>query len=376
MAVKVPFLSLKAQHEQVKKEILQAMEAVLDSEWYILGESVRQFEQEYAAFNRVKHAIGVANGFDALQLSLKVLGIGPGDEVLVPSHTFIATWLAVSAVGATPVPVEPHPGTYNLDPVNLEAAISPATKAIIPVHLYGQACEMAAILAFARRHGLYVVEDNAQAQGATYQGQLTGSFGHINATSFYPAKNLGALGDAGAITTNDEKLAAQVASMRNYGSAKKYYNEVIGQNSRLDEMQAAILRVKLPRLMAWTQERVSAAHCYLENLQGVGDLVLPQLAPGASHVYHLFVVRTRQRQALQAFLARQGIETLLHYPVPPHLQKAYLPLGFRPGSYPIAEELAQTCLSLPLYPGLTQAQIFMVCGAIKQFFGAVPSGSA
>lgn len=366
--MKVPFYSFEFQNALIKKDVLSAVEKVFDSEWYILGESVKSFEQEYAAFNQVRHCVGVGNGLDALQIALKALGIRKGDEVIVPANTFIATWLAVSALGAVPVPVEPDPSTYNLDPERAQAAITARTKAILPVHLYGQACEMEAIMAIAKKHGLYVVEDNAQAQGAAYKGKMTGSFGQINATSFYPAKNLGALGDAGAITTDDEKLAEKVRLIRNYGSARKYYNEIIGQNSRLDELQAAILRVKLPKLTGWTQKRIAAAHCYLESLKGTGDIQLPEQAPGATHVYHVFVIRTRHRDALQAFLADRGIETLLHYPVPPHLQKAYRHLGFRKGAFPIAEEMAKTCLSLPLYPGLKEEQILYVCDGIKRFF--------
>lgn len=366
--MQVPFYSFKFQNALIKKEILTAVEKVVDSEWYILGESVKNFEQEYAAFNQVKHCIGVGNGLDALQIALKALGIQKGDEVIVPANTFIATWLAVSALGAVPVPVDPHPATYNLDAGSLESAVTARTKAVIPVHLYGQACEMESIMAAAKKHRLYVVEDNAQAQGAAYQGKMTGSFGQINATSFYPVKNLGALGDAGAITTDDEQLAAKVRMIGNYGSVRKYYNEVIGQNSRLDELQAAILSVKLPKLMGWTRERVAAAQCYLENLQGLGDLQLPETAPGATHVYHLFVIRSRHRDALQSFLAGRGIETLIHYPVPPHLQKAYRALGFSKGAFPIAEQMAQSCLSLPLYPGLKEEQIMYVCEAIKRFF--------
>jgi dTDP-4-amino-4,6-dideoxygalactose transaminase len=366
--MRVPFFSTEPQHVLLKKDILTAIEKVYDSNWYVLGESVKSFEREYAAFNQVKHCVGVANGLDALQIALKALGIKKGDEVIVPANTFIASWLAITSLGAIPRPVEPDPRTYNLDPGRIENHLANRTKAIMPVNLYGLACEMDAIMAIAQKHNLYVIEDNAQAQGAAYKGKMTGSFGHINATSFYPTKNLGALGDAGAITTDDEKLAAQARTIGNYGSSKKYYHDVSGQNSRLDELQAAILRVKLPKLMDWTRQRITAANGYLENLQNTGDIILPESAPGATHVFHLFVIRTAQRDALQAFLAKQGIETLIHYPVPPHLQKAYRHLRNNKNYFPITQEIANTCLSLPMYPGLKEEQVLYVCETIKRFF--------
>jgi len=364
----IPFLSFGPQNQQVRAQVLAAMTQVFDSEWYVLGESVKRFEAEYAAFNQTAACVGVANGLDALHLSLRALGIQAGDEVLVPSNTYIATWLAVSLVGATPVPVEPNLGTYNLDPAHLEAAITPRTRAIMPVHLYGQACEMPSIMAIAEAHGLHVVEDNAQAQGASFGGQLTGSFGAINATSFYPGKNLGALGDAGAITTNDESLAQQIRILRNYGSQQKYYNEVLGYNSRLDELQAAILSAKLPMLTEWTQQRQVLAAQYQEALADLPDLTLPQTAPGATHVYHLYVVRTPNRDALQRYLAEREISTLIHYPVPPHLQVAYQNLGYKAGDFPVAEGIAATCLSLPLWPGMSTEQVEMVAENIRAFY--------
>lgn len=347
---------------------MAAVGRVYDSHYYVLGESVRQFEQEYAAFSGVAHCVGVANGLDALHLALVALGVGAGDEVLVPSNTYIATWLAVTFVGATPVPVEPDAATYNLDPARLEAAITGRTKAIMPVHLYGQACDMTGIMAVAARHGLAVVEDNAQAQGAAWQGQLTGSFGQLNATSFYPGKNLGALGDAGGLTCQDAALAERVRTLRNYGSQQKYYNERIGYNSRLDELQAAVLRVKLPHLPAWTAERQRLAAAYDARLAGIPELILPRTAPGASHVYHLYVVRTPRRDALQQHLTAAGIGTLIHYPVPPHRQQAYASLGYAEGAFPLAEELARTSLSLPLWPGMSAADLDAVCAAIRGFF--------
>lgn len=368
--MQIPFLSFESQNKAVKADVMQAVESVFDSQWYILGQAVKQFEAEYAEFNQTNYCIGVANGLDALHIALQTLEIQNGDEIIIPSNTYIATWLAASYVGAKPVPVEPNPATFNIDPAKIEAAITSKTKAIMPVHLYGQACEMDAIMAISKKHGLFVVEDNAQSQGATYNNKLTGSFGDINGTSFYPGKNLGALGDAGAITTNNETLAIKAQTLRNYGSQKKYYNEIIGQNSRLDELQAAILSVKLPKLMDWTGERIEAANHYNNYLTGVGDLILPTVAKGASHVYHLYVIRTEKRDALQAFLTQNGIGTLIHYPVPPHLQQAYKHLNYSEGDFPIAEELAATCLSLPMYPGLSEKEIEFVSATIRRFFNA------
>ena len=365
--MQVPFLSFEPQHAPLREAMQRAFARVYDSHWYVLGPEVGQFEQEYAAFSQVGHAVGVANGLDALVLALRALEIGPGDEVIVPSNTYIATWLAVTQVGATPVPVEPDPATSNLDPARLEAALTPRTRAIMPVHLYGQACRMSEIMAIATRHRLYVVEDNAQAQGAAFAGQLTGSYGHINATSFYPGKNLGALGDAGAITTNDAGLAEKVRVLRNYGSQQKYHNEVVGYNSRLDELQAALLRVKLPELPEWTRQRQQVAAWYEQHLTGIAGLRRPAVAAGATHVYHLYVVHTPRRDALQQHLAAQGIGTLIHYPVPPHRQQAYAGLGLPVGHFPIAEELAATCLSLPLWPGMTEAHVAAVAAAIRSF---------
>jgi dTDP-4-amino-4,6-dideoxygalactose transaminase len=363
----VPFLSFSPQHVPIRAEMLTAMAEVYDKQWYVLGEQVQAFEAEYSVFNQVEHTVGVANGLDALHLALEVLGVQPGDEVIVPSNTYIATWLAVSFLGGVPVPVEPNPHTYNLDPAHIEAAITPRTKGIMPVHLYGQACEMGPIMELATRYGLWVVEDNAQAQGAAWHGQPVGSFGQANGTSFYPGKNLGALGDAGAITTNDTGLAAKLRTLRNYGSQKKYYNEVIGHNSRLDELQAAVLRVKLRYLPDWTQQRQQVAQLYNSHLAGIGDLQLPVVADGATHVYHLYVVRTAYRDALQQHLTEQGIGTLIHYPVPPHLQQAYAHLGIKAGAFPIAEELADTCLSLPMWPGMGEADVLAVVEAVRCF---------
>ncbi|HYH16366.1 MAG TPA: DegT/DnrJ/EryC1/StrS family aminotransferase, partial [Flavisolibacter sp.] len=346
----------------------QAFQEVFDSKWYILGNKVQQFEQQYSLFNRVEHCVGVGNGLDALYLSLKALGVSEGDEVIVPSNTYIATLLAVSYLGAKPVLVEPKMDTYNINTELIESAITPRTRAIMPVHLYGQCCEMEAIMAMAEKYGLYVIEDNAQSQGASYNGKMAGSFGHANGTSFYPGKNLGALGDAGAITTDNAVLADKLKALRNYGSQKKYYNEVIGHNMRLDELQAAFLSVKLRYLEGWIKDRQEIAAWYDEALNGIEGLVLPVIANGATHVYHLYVVRSSRRDALQKFLTEQGIGTLIHYPVPPHLQQAYAHLGFKQGDYPIAEEVANTCLSLPMWPGMNKEDVNKVATAIHTFF--------
>jgi dTDP-4-amino-4,6-dideoxygalactose transaminase len=365
---RVPFHSLDELHERLRAEITRHFEAFYDSRSYILGQGVRRFEEEYARFSGARHCVGVANGFDAVYLALEALGIGDGDEVIVPSNTYVATWLAVSRTGAQVVPVEPDLRTFNLDPALIEEAVTPRTRAVLPVHMFGQACDMGAIAEVAERHGLFVVEDNAQAQGAECRGRRTGGFGRINATSFYPTKILGALGDAGAVTTNEKALDDHVRTMRNYGSGEKNIHEVIGVNSRMDEIQAGILTIKLAYLDGWTEERRRTAEWYREDLEGKEGLILPVIAPGVSHVYHLYVVRCRHRDELQKYLADHGIATMVHYPVPPHLQSAYQGLGFGKGSFPIAEELAETSLSLPIFVGITREQVRMVTERIREFF--------
>jgi dTDP-4-amino-4,6-dideoxygalactose transaminase len=365
--IKIPFLSFEEVNKKIKSDILSAFEDFFDKGWYVLGESVKQFEKEYAKFNQTSYCVGVSNGLDALHIALKTLGIGEGDEVIVPSNTYIASALAVSYVGATPVFVEPDIHTYNIDPAMIEGAINSRTKVIMPVHLYGQACEMDAIIKIAKKYKLFIVEDNAQSQGASYNNKLTGSFGHINGTSFYPGKNLGALGDAGALTTADAELARKATVLRNYGSEKKYYNEVIGYNMRLDECQASFLSVKLRHLNEWTSQRQEIASWYDKALEGLKDLILPKISQGATHVYHLYVIRTKARYELQRYLADNGIGTLIHYPIPPHLQEAYKNLGFRKGDFPIAEEIADTCLSMPLWPGMLKEDVHFVTDAIKKF---------
>lgn len=364
----IPFLSFDAVNRQIKSEITHAFETVFDDAWYIMGRHLTAFEKEYAAFSNVQHAIGISNGLDALHIALKSVGVGEGDEVVIPSHTYIATALAVSYACAKPVFVEPDLLTYNIDVTKIEAAISSKTKAIMPVHLYGQACNMEAIERIATQYQLYIIEDNAQAHGATWNQKITGSWGHVNATSFYPGKNLGALGDAGAITTNDSIAFAKASMLRNYGSVKKYHHEVIGYNQRLDELQAAFLRVKLKYLSEWTLQRQEIAIQYNELLKGVGDLVLPLVAPEATHVYHLYVIRTPQRDALQTYLQQHGIGTLIHYPIPIHLQQAYQSLGYSKGSFPVAETIASSCLSLPLWPGMSPSEVEQVALKIRSFF--------
>lgn len=366
--MKIPFLNFEPMHVSVKEDMYNAFNQVYNSNWFIMGEHLSAFEKEYAIFNKVKHAIGVSNGLDALFLSLKALGIQAGDEVIVPSNTYIATALAVSYVGATPIFVEPNPKTYNIDPELVEQSITSKTKAIIPVHLYGQACEMDKIMAIATKYNLLVIEDNAQSHGATFQGKCTGSWGDANGTSFYPGKNLGALGDGGAITTNREDVYEKIKILRNYGSAVKYKHDVIGHNMRLDEMQAAFLSVKLKSLKKWTIQRQEIAKKYSEELSQIEDLIIPFTHAEATHVYHLYVVRTEKRDSLQKYIEERGVSTMVHYPIPPHLQQAYSFLGKTEGTFPIAENLAKTSLSLPIWPGLKDAEVNYVIEKIKEFY--------
>jgi dTDP-4-amino-4,6-dideoxygalactose transaminase len=358
--MKIPFLNFEGLHNPIREELINSFKDVLDSNWFIMGHQLDAFEKEYAEWNGVNHCIGVSNGLDALTLALRALEIGPGDEVIVPSNTYIATVLAVSNVGATPIFVEPRIETANLNPELIEAALTNRTKAIMPVHLYGQACEMKAILNIANQYGLFVIEDNAQAHGATFNGKKTGSWGHINATSFYPGKNLGALGDGGAITTDSDELARKVRMLRNYGSQEKYKNEVLGYNNRLDELQAALLRIKLKRLNEWTAERNSIAELYINSLKDVTNIGLFSNADGATNAYHLFVIQSKEREAFCLRLNRAGIDTLIHYPIPPHLQECYKHLGYAKGDFPIAEKLATSSVSIPLFVGMSKSQISSV----------------
>jgi dTDP-4-amino-4,6-dideoxygalactose transaminase len=364
----IPFFTFQFMNEDIREEMISAFTGFFDSGWYVLGKGLERFEHVYAEYSGVRHSVGVSNGLEALVLSLKALDVKTGDEVIVPSNTYIATWLAITDVGAKIVPVEPREATFNIRAEEIKDKISERTKCIMPVHLFGQPCEMDGITELANRHELFVVEDNAQSQGATCGNKKTGSFGDINGVSFYPAKNLGALGEAGAITTDSEDLAQKVRVLRNYGSEKKYYNSVIGCNDRMDELQAWILEAKLRHLDKWNNERIAIATRYDQFLEGIGDLILPTIAAGVSSVYHQYVIRTKHRDALQSFLNKQGIGTLIHYPVPPHLQKAYAFLGFRQGDFPIAERLAKTALSIPLYPGLSTESQEMICDKISDFY--------
>lgn len=348
-AKQIPFLDLRDAYLELKPGIDAAVARVLDGGWYILGPEVEAFEAEWALYCEANHAVGVANGLDALTLALRALDIGPRDEVIVPSNTYIATWLAVSGVGATPVPVEPDPATHNIDPARIESAITPQTRAILPVHLYGQPADMDPILGIARRHRLRVIEDAAQAHGARYKGKRIGAHGDIACWSFYPGKNLGAMGDAGAITTDNPDLAERISLLRNYGSRRKYVNEEAGVNSRLDPVQAAVLRVKLKVLDEWTERRRKLAAAYTEGLVGIG-LILPHVPDWAEPVWHLYVVRTPAREELQARLTESGIDTLIHYPIPPHMQAAYIELRIAYDALPLARQLAAEVLSLPMGP--------------------------
>jgi dTDP-4-amino-4,6-dideoxygalactose transaminase len=336
------------------------------SAWYILGREVEAFEKEYADYCESEHCVGVGNGLEALHLILRAYGIGEGDEVIVPSNTYIATWLAVSSVGANPVPVEPDVRTCNIDPTRIEAAITSRTKAIMPVHLYGQPADMDPIMEIARARNLKVVEDNAQAQGARYKGRRTGSLGDAAGHSFYPGKNLGALGDAGAATTNDPKLADTLKVLRNYGSRRKYYNEVKGYNSRLDELQAALLRVKLRKLDEWNERRRVVASHYLQSWNQLPRLIQPMAPTWAEPVWHLYVVRHPARDVLQQKLTEAGVGTLVHYPVPPHLSGAYAENKFLRGTFPIAEALADSVLSLPIGPHLSIDQAAQVTEIVNR----------
>jgi dTDP-4-amino-4,6-dideoxygalactose transaminase len=360
----IPFLDLKATQQELRSELEQGFDRILNSGWYILGPEVDAFEAEYAAYCEAKYCVSVANGLDALHLALLGLGVQPGDEVIVPSNTYIATWLAVSQCGAIPVPVEPDAATYNIDPDKIEAAITSRTKVILPVHLYGQPADMEPILAIAKKHGLRVLEDGAQAHGARYKGKKLGAHGDVVAWSFYPGKNLGAYGDGGAITTNDPEIAERISVLRNYGSRVKYVNEVRGFNSRLDPLQAAALRVKLKVLDEWNARRVNIAARYCNELVNTG-LILPAAPEWVEPVWHLYVVQHPQRDNLQKTLQEAGIGSLIHYPIPPHLQKAYAELGFGKGDFPIAEKIHNNILSLPIGPHLEPKSVNAVIKALE-----------
>lgn len=360
----IAFLDLKSINLQYEDELRSAFERVLQSGWYISGNEVAAFESEFASYCETGHCVGISNGLDALHIILRALDIGAGDEVIVPSNTFIATWLAVSYAGALPVPVEPLAATFNIDPARIEAAITPRTRAIMAVHLYGQPADMDAINLIAKKHGLKVIEDAAQAHGAIYNGRKVGSLGDVAAFSFYPGKNLGALGDAGAVTSNDTVLMDKIRVLANYGSRVKYQHELQGFNCRLDEMQAAFLRVKLRHLESENARRNSIARLYSSGLERVEVPVVPENSTSA---WHLYVIRSKQRNALQASLAAQGVGSLIHYPTAPHLQPAYASLEFKHGDFPIAEAMQEEILSLPISPVLPDSDVQKIIAICNRF---------
>jgi dTDP-4-amino-4,6-dideoxygalactose transaminase len=367
----IPFLDVGATYRELQGELDAAYRRVMEHGWFILGREVEAFEAEFAAYCDVKHCVSLGNGLDALHLALRALGVGPGDEVIVPSNTYIATWLAVTYAGATPVAVEPDPATHNLDPTKIAAAVSPRTRAILPVHLYGLPADMDAIAAVARDHGLKVLEDAAHAHGACYCGRRAGALGDCGCFSFYPGKNLGCFGDGGAVTTDDDDLADRLRLLRNYGSRRKYHHELAGVNSRLDELQAAFLRVKLPHLDEWNRRRADIAAQYRAALRTVPGVILQTTQDYSESAWHLFVVRHPRRDELQHHLAGAGIGTMVHYPIPPHRSAAYAETAWRGGRLPWADRLAGEVLSLPIGPHLTAAQVDRVCDALRSFQPAV-----
>jgi dTDP-4-amino-4,6-dideoxygalactose transaminase len=362
----IPFVDLKSQYRSLKPQMDAAIQSVLDRTAFVMGKEHNEFEQAFAAYIGVKHCLGVSTGTDALELALRACGLGPGDEVLTVPNTFIATTEAISCVGATIRWVEVDPRTYNMDPTQIEAAITPRTKALLPVHLYGQPADMEPIMAIARRHGLKVIEDCAQAHGARYHGQEVGTFGNVACFSFYPGKNLGAYGDGGAVITNDDEIAEKVRLLRNHGSRSKYEHVVEGYCRRLDNLQAAVLAVKLPYLDTWNECRRHAAAIYDRLLEAVSGVVTPYVLPGVEPVYHVYVIQLPDRDRVQAALKAKGIETGIHYPVPLHQQPAYAHLGYTPADFPISTALGPRLLSLPMFPELDETQIQAVVGAVRK----------
>jgi len=364
--LKIPFLDLRDGYLELKEELDDAYNRVMDSGWYILGEEVEEFEKEFASYCGTKYCVGVSNGLDALRLTLEAYGIGEGDEVIVPSNTFIATWLAVSQTGAVPVPVEPDVRTYNIDPELIPSVITNKTKAIIPVHLYGLPADMNPIMKLAAKHNLKVIEDAAQAHGARCKGKCVGSLAHAAGFSFYPGKNLGAFGDGGAVTTNDPELADKLRALRSYGSRNKYENELKGFNCRLDPLQGAFLRVKLKYLDEWNSRRAVVASRYQEMLEDFDDLVTPSIQNEFESVWHLFVIKYQERDRLQSKLSKAGINTLVHYPIPPHLQQAYSEMECGAWNLPVAERMANEVLSLPIGPHLSEEKQDHVIETLQQ----------
>lgn len=362
----IPFVDLQAQYRSIQADVLRAISGVLDTSQYILGDAVQSFERAFAEFIGSRNAVGVGSGLDALSLALDALDIGPGDEVIIPANTYIATALAVSAVGATPVLVDCREDTFEIDTELIEPALTGRTRALMPVHLFGQSADMDAIEAVASAHNLVVVEDAAQAHGTRFRGRRCGTFGRVGCFSFYPGKNLGAYGDGGIAVTDDDEIAERLRRLRNYGQRVKYEHVERGTNSRLDSIQAAVLNVKLPHLEQWNASRATNAAMYMEMLANT-DVVTPVLDPRSTHIFHLFVVRTKHRDRLMKHLADHGIQTGIHYPIPIHLQQAYRQLGLGTGAFPVAERLADEILSLPMFPELTPEQIGRVVDAISAF---------
>ncbi len=366
--MKVPFNDLSLGYRLINKELLSVLKKVLDSGQVVLGKEVENFENSYAEFSGVKYCVGVASGLDAITLSLEALNLPKDSEVIMASNSYIATLNAAVRLGLKPVLVEPKEDTYNINPSNIEKAINSKTKAILPTHFFGQACEMDTILKIAKKYNLYVVEDNAQSHGSTYKGKKNGSFGISNATSFYPTKNLGAIGEAGAVTTNDEKIYKKILMLRNYGEESRYKNSIIGYNSRLDEVQAAFLNVKIKKIDQMTKRRIKIAGIYLRGLENVGEIRLPITEKESTNVYHIFPIRTKYRDKLRDYLASKDIGTSVHYPIPPHLQKAYSYLGYKKGDFLIAERLASNSLSLPIFPEMKDEQAQFVVKQIKNYY--------
>lgn len=366
MSARIPFVDLKAQHAAIAAEVEPVIQRLMTNADFILGEDVSAFEREFAEFCQAEQAVGLDSGMSALELGMRAMGIGPGDEVITPAHSFIASSSAISFTGATPVWVDVEPNTYNIDPLLVERAITKKTKAIMAVHLYGQPADMDSILAIAERHGLPVIEDACQSHGARYKGRRTGSIGAFGAFSFYPSKNLGAYGDAGALTTNDAQLAERVRMMRNYGQRAKYDHVFLAWNRRLDTLQAAVLRIKLRHLDVWNAARRRLASLYDEHLNDAG-VWTPHVRPDVEHVYHLYVIQSEHRDSLQLELGGRGIGTGIHYPVPIHLQKAYQTLGHGVGSFPVAESAAKRVLSLPLFPEMAEEDVEVVASAVSAF---------
>tara|TARA_B100000212_G_scaffold288705_1_gene229814 strand:- start:29203 stop:30324 length:1122 start_codon:yes stop_codon:yes gene_type:complete len=367
-AISIPYLDLAEINKPLHKEFNNSLTKVLDSHRYILGKELKIFEENFASQCDSDYSIGVGNGLDALTISLKALDIGPGDEVIVPSNTYIATWLAISNVGAVIIPVEPREDTFNINPKLIEKKISSRTKAIIPVHLYGQPCEMDPIKFIAKKYNLFLIEDAAQAHFAKYRSKVVGGIGDLTAFSFYPGKNLGALGDGGAITTNNKILYEKICTLRNYGSNKKYFNKYLGFNSRLDEIQAAFLNSKIKFGIKEMDSRNQLSKIYYERLRKIKHIKLPKILPEMKSAWHIFAIRIKNRNRLKNFLFKKGIETIIHYPIPPHLQQAYQFLGFKRGDFPISEMIHDEVLSLPLNSTLNQNKINFICDSIDEAF--------